>query len=181
MDRCAGFRLLADYNRWMNDKVYEAAGRLDAAALAVDRRAFFGSILGTLNHLVVADLTWLGRFSQHPAWPSLRDSLREWPVPASLDHVLYPDFVELRERRGRLDRLFQAWVCAMKDSDLETPLEYRNMKGVLARRETGSLVLHLFNHQTHHRGQTTTLLTQAGQDVGVTDLLMLIPNMAEAG
>jgi len=179
MDRCANLRLLAEYNRWMNDKVYEAAGRLDAPALVADRGAFFGSILGTLNHLVAADLIWLGRFREHSASPPLLGALDAWPVPGSLDHLLYPDFAELREHRRRLDALIADWAAALREADLDIPLEYRNTKGVLARRDLGSLAVHLFNHQTHHRGQATTLLTQAGQDVGVTDLLMLIPNLAE--
>lgn len=180
MDRCANLRLLAEYNRWMNDKVYEAADRLDTTSLTADRGAFFGSILGTLNHLVAADLIWLGRFREHPALPALLDALDTWPTPASLDHLLYADFAELREQRRRLDALIADWAAALREPDLDIPLEYRNTKGVLARRDLGSLAVHLFNHQTHHRGQTTTLLTQAGEDVGVTDLLMLIPNQAEA-
>lgn len=181
MDRCANLRLLAEYNRWMNDKVYEAAGRLDAGALAADRGAFFGSILGTLNHLAAADLIWLGRFREHPVRPALLEALDAWPVPASLDHLLYADFAELRAHRRQLDALIVDWAAALREPDLDIPLEYRNTRGVLARRDLGSLAVHLFNHQTHHRGQATTLLTQAGEDVGVTDLLMLIPNLAEIG
>jgi len=179
MDRCANLRLLAEYNRWMNDKVYQAAGRLDDAALRVDRGAYFGSILGTLNHLLAADLIWLGRFRQHARRPALLEALDAWPVPDSLDHLLYPDFGALSGHRRELDALIESWAAALQDADLDVPLEYRNTKGVLARRDLGSLGVHLFNHQTHHRGQVTTLLTQAGQDVGVTDLLMLIPNLAD--
>ena len=79
------FALLADYNQWMNRKLYAAAGTLDAEALARDRGAFFGSILGTLNHLVVADTIWLKRFAAHPAHARALDALAEVPSPTALD------------------------------------------------------------------------------------------------
>ncbi|MEC8081230.1 MAG: DinB family protein, partial [Pseudomonadota bacterium] len=67
----AHFELLATYNQWMNNKVYEAALRLENTELTKDRGAFFGSILGTLNHIYVGDIIWLKRFSSHPTSPSL--------------------------------------------------------------------------------------------------------------
>ena len=180
MDRCANLRLLAGYNRWMNEKVYAAAGRLDAAALAADRGAFFGSILGTLNHLMAGDLIWFGRLAQHPTQPMALAALSEWPKPAALNQVLFPDFAVLREHRERLDALIETWAGVLCDADFDVTLEYRNVQGVPARRDFGGLVTHVFNHQTHHRGQVTTLLTQAGEDVGATDLLLLLKNQLES-
>ena len=76
--------------------------------------------------------------------------------------------------RSRLDGHISDWVAALTEQDVEQHLAYSNMKGVPAQRPYASLMLHFFNHQTHHRGQASTLLFQAGQDVGVTDLLALI-------
>ena len=81
----------------------------------------------------------------------------------------------LSEERKKLDAIIIAWAAELSPADLDHVLDYRNMKGVPQRKLYGSLVLNLFNHQTHHRGQATTLLSQAGLDVGVTDLLALIP------
>jgi len=173
--------LMAGYNQWMNARVYEAAGKLSQEDLAVDRKAFFGSLLGTLNHIVVGDTVWLKRFATHPARHRALDPIRSMPTPASLDQVLFNDFVPLRNHRERLDNIIKEWAASLKDADLEHTLEYTNMKQVPARRSFAWLVLHFFNHQTHHRGQATTLLSQAGQDVGVTDLLMLIPDEAQQG
>lgn len=180
MSLCAQFVLMAEYNQWMNARVYAAAGRLSREEFARNRGAFFGSILGTLNHLVVADLTWLRRFAAHPARPPVLDALEGWPVPTALAQVLFDELEPLREQRQQMDRLIRDWAGMLRDDDLGQPLSYRNMQGVAARRPFSSLVLHFFNHQAHHRGQVSTLLTQAGQDLGVTDLLMLIPNDAEA-
>lgn len=176
MTLLAHFALLADYNRWMNEKVYAAAARLPAAERTAARGAFFDSIVGTLNHLVVADLVWLRRFAQHPNAPAVLQELSAWPVPQALAEPVYPDFDALAAQRPRLDDLISRWVAALSEADLASALEYRNMQGVPARRAFSSVLMHVFNHQTHHRGQVTTLLTQAGEDVGVTDLLVLIPN-----
>lgn len=175
--RIAHLQLLAEYNRWMNDRVYSAASRLDPEELARDRGAFFGSILGTLNHLVVADTLWLRRFARHPRqWPQIAPVL-QLPVPASLDAILFPTLAELRQHRGELDAWILEWTAALLDEDLDTPLHYTNSKGQPYCRELHGLLLHVFNHQTHHRGQVTTLLTQAGVDVGITDLLVLLPEL----
>jgi uncharacterized damage-inducible protein DinB len=95
--------------------------------------------------------------------------------PDALDQILHSDLGALREERRQLDALIAAWTAELSIADLDHVLEYRNMKGEPMRKLFGSLVLNLFNHQTHHRGQATTLLSQAGIDVGVTDLVALIP------
>ncbi|UAW98565.1 DinB family protein [Halopseudomonas nanhaiensis] len=172
----ARFTLLADYNQWMNAKVYEAAAQLDEAELTRDRGAFFGSILGTLNHILVADTIWLQRFAKHPRCHTLLQQVSELPSPAGLDQMLFDDLAELARQRSWMDRQIIDWVQALTDDDLELVLSYHNTKGVAAGKRFSSLMLHLFNHQTHHRGQVTTLLSQAGVDVGVTDLLALIPD-----
>ncbi len=169
-------RQMAAYNTWMNSRLYEAAARLPADALSLDRKAFFGSILGTLNHIVVGDTLWLKRFATHPAgYPEL-DPVRALAQPTALDQLLFQDFAALKQHRERLDAVITAWAKVVTDQDLDHILHYANTKGVISDKRFFNLVMHFFNHQTHHRGQATTLLTQAGVDVGVTDLLMLIPN-----
>lgn len=170
--------LLTTYNQWMNEKLYEAAAHLSPAELAEDRGAFFGSILGTLNHLVVADRIWLKRFATLPAFTDVLRPVSELPDPESLDQILFERFEALREHRQWLDGRILQWIEGLEESDLEQVLAYHNMKGVPSRRRVSQLLLHFFNHQTHHRGQTTTLLSQVGEDVGVTDLLMLIPEVS---
>ncbi|HZP87178.1 MAG TPA: DinB family protein [Burkholderiales bacterium] len=175
MDVLRHIRLLAQYNHWMNEKIYAAAGTLSAEQISEGRGAFFGSILGTLNHLVVTDIIWLQRLGAHPALHRALDAVRQTEAPRALNQILHTDLVSLRDTRKALDETIIAWTNELSPADLDHILDYRNMKGVPQRRLYGSLVLNLFNHQTHHRGQATTLLSQAGVDVGVTDLLALIP------
>lgn len=171
----AAAALMADYNRWMNRRLYDAAATLDAARLAADQGAFFGSILGTLNHVAVADTIWLQRFAAHPAGFSSLAALAASARPASLREPLAPDLAGLRGLRDRLDDMVCAWAAELTPDALAADFAYANMAGVAARRNFGALVQHFFNHQTHHRGQATTLLFQCGVDVGVTDLLAVIP------
>jgi uncharacterized damage-inducible protein DinB len=167
---------MAKYNEWMNTKLYEIAMTLPGEELIANRKAFFGSILGTLNHLAVGDTIWLKRFATHPANYSALELVRNLPTPASLDQILYTDVQSLSNHRRSLDQVIMEWARSITDCDLDHVLHYANTKGVVADKNFFSLVMHFFNHQTHHRGQVTTLLSQAGVDVGVTDLLALIPN-----
>ncbi|MDN3556862.1 DinB family protein [Halomonas maura] len=169
------FVLLAIYNQWMNSKVYEGAGHLSSTDLAKDRGAFFGSILGTLNHILVADTVWLKRFATHPSClNSLRD-VAELQNPTSPDQIVFHDLGRLSEHRIWLDRNIINWVAELSEDDLGFILNYHSIEGFPAKKRYSSLVLHFFNHQTHHRGQVSTLLSQAGVDIGVTDLLAQIP------
>lgn len=176
MDRADHLRLMADYNAWMNHRLYEAAAGLSAAELAADRGAFFGSILGTLEHLVVSDTIWLKRFAEHRSGGPLAP-VRDLPQPKALAEIQFGALGPLRERRELLDRLIGRWATSLDDADLDVPLHYRNSRGETFIKPFGALCLHLFNHQTHHRGQATTLFSQAGVDVGTTDLLAMIPSL----
>lgn len=168
--------LLARYNEWINARLYQSAEKLTAAELALDRHAFFGSIIGTLNHIVVGDTIWLSRFATHPARHAALDPIRQAEIPSTLSAVVFTDIASLHRHRQQLDQIINRWVAQLTEDDLAHTLHYKNMKGVAGAKNFASLVLHFFNHQTHHRGQATTLLMQAGQDVGVTDLLTLIPD-----
>lgn len=167
-------RLLSRYNQWMNDKLYKTSAQLPANELVKDRGAFFGSLLGTLNHIMVADIVWLKRFSTHPANHPALDEIRATQQPQALAQILLDDFSALTEQRSKLDDTIIAWCKQLDAADLKHNLAYQNMKGEAQNKSFDSLMLHFFNHQTHHRGQATTLLSQRGLDVGVTDLLTLI-------
>ena len=174
VNRTEHIALMANYNQWMNRKLYDVALTLTDADLAMDRQAFFGSILGTLNHLALGDTVWLKRFAQHPAGFSALAPMQTVATPADLKQLAFADIRELATYRSWLDQLIVDWSHTVQETDLDHRLHYSNMRGVTADKDFFSLLVHFFNHQTHHRGQATTLLTQAGLDVGTTDLLALI-------
>ncbi len=176
MNLLVNLRLLATYNQTMNARLYLLAGELPAAVLKENKGAFFGSIQNTLNHLLVGDILWLNRYAKHPAQFSALAALDQFPIPSALDQLLFEDFAEQSAQRTKLDAIIVAFVEELSATDLTTNLHYHSTKGVPFTRNFGSLLLHFFNHQTHHRGQTTTLFSQCGVDVGVTDFLAVIPN-----
>lgn len=153
--------LMARYNQWMNLKLYDAAARLSDAQRKEDRGAFFKSIHGTLNHLLYGDLAWLCRFTGRSS-----DGLH----PA----LGIDDFEALRARRIAVDEELLAWAGTLTPAWLAADFTYFSMAYAGSfTRPAWTLVVHLFNHETHHRGQVTTLLSQLGVDVGATDLPLL--------
>jgi uncharacterized damage-inducible protein DinB len=162
MDGVEHARTMARYNRWMNGKVYECSARLSDAQRKEDMGAFFKSIHGTLNHLLVGDSVWMGRFVG-PVF-----------VPASLAQELHSDFDALRRARQAMDDRIVAWAEGLTEAALASQLNYTSIVNPAPRSmPMGLAVVHFFNHQTHHRGQLTTLLMQRGIDPGVTDLMWL--------
>lgn len=169
---------LADYNRWMNEKLYAAAATLGAEALHRDMKAYFGSIHGTLNHLAVADTLWLKRLAGHPARFASVAFLNEVEAPPVLNHHLFDDFAALTAYRGRLDQALRDVCAEVSEAQLDEPFDYLTTKGVAGRKLLFGVLLHVFNHQAHHRGQATTLFQQLGVDVGPTDFILLEPDAA---
>ena len=160
VDYCKRF---SRYNRWQNQSVYAAAASLPDGTRKRNMGAYFKSIHATLNHLLVGDQLWLDRLDGTPT------------IITSLHQELYNDFDELREQRERADSRLDRFVASLDDAKLAGDLTFWRLSG-----DKGELTLPLtlammqfFNHQTHHRGQVTTLLMQCGVDVGVTDLPML--------
>jgi len=170
------FELMAKYNQWINVQFYQAAKNLPQEKLDQDLGAYFSSISGTLNHILVGDILWLKRFAGHPANFTSLDSLQGFDTPPSLDQQLYKSFEELQQNRKKIDEIIRSLCGQIQEIDLDHKLSYNNSEGLPFHKNFGSLLQHLFNHQTHHRGQISTLLYQQGVDVGATDLLMKIPD-----
>lgn len=170
----AQFALMARYNGWMNEKMYAAAARLPASEWGAERKAFFGSLAGTLHHLILTDTIWLQRFAAHPVRYLALDAARMLPTPGALAETTPPPLPLLWERRQMLDAVISGWVTELREEHLDQTLHYRRLNGETGAKRFGHVIAHFFNHQTHHRGQASTLLCQAGVDIGPTDLLMLI-------
>ncbi|WP_426958888.1 DinB family protein [Muricoccus radiodurans] len=161
-------RMMAAYNTEMNRRTYGAAARLSDAERKSDRGAFFGSLHGTLSHLVWADTIWMSRFDGGPG-PGV--GIKESPT-------MEPDFDALWGLRQALDVRIAAWAEGLSPDWLAKDLTY--FSGAVGReltRRTAVLVTHLFNHQTHHRGQAHALLTAMGQDTGATDLPFILSDV----
>jgi uncharacterized damage-inducible protein DinB len=153
---------MARYNAWQNANIYDAAGRLTDEDRKADRGAFFGSIQATLNHILWADQMWLMRFgaAPKPAAQSIAEGL-----------AAYPDWDGLVAARRDLDCIIQDWADGLDASALEGEMTWFSAAtGRELTKPKAFLAMHLFNHQTHHRGQVHALLTGFGVKPGVTDL-----------
>ena len=155
-------RTMAAYNRWINERLYDVCATLAGDERKADRSAFFKSIHGTLNHLLLGDKIWMGRFTNQPF------------AARSLDQELYAEFAELRFERARMDDAIVAWAATLTDEALQGKLVYTSIVNPEQRSyDLSTCVEHFFNHQTHHRGQLTTLLSQLGLAYGATDLIAM--------
>ena len=154
------FDQLAAYNRWANRRVYNDASTLPDEVRKRGAGLFFGSVHGTLNHLLVADYIWMRRFTG------------DGPQPERLNQILYEDFGELRAAREREDERIFGFITGLDGYD--RVITYQNSTGKTFQQALGGALTHFFNHQTHHRGQVHAGLTIAGiREPAPLDLLVL--------
>lgn len=153
---------MARYNRWQNDSIYTAASTLSDADRRKDRGAFFGSIHATLNHVLWGDQIWMARFSDTPEPVSPG-------IPGSVEQ--YPDWNDLVVARQSFDNTVLDWASTLDAAWLSQELSwYSGAMRQDVSRPAALLVVHMFNHQTHHRGQVHAMLTASGARPGDTDL-----------
>ena len=161
----AYLRTMAEYNAEMNRRLYAAAARLSEAERRLPRGAFWGSIHGTLNHLLWGDQQWMSRFDD---WPKPMIAIKQ-------SAGLFDDFEGLRTERERADRAISRWAGTVGEAWLgEDLVWFSGAAQREMRRKKGPLVVHFFNHQTHHRGQAHAALTMRGIDPGDTDLFLVV-------
>lgn len=156
----AHFRRLAAYNRWANQMLYEAAGKLSGDAFTAPRVGFFPSLSKTLNHILVGDTVWMGRLDGTGA-----------PGITSLDQTLHADFAPLAKARAAMDDRIVAFVDGVSAQRLDETLTYRNMAGEAMETAVDQVLTHFFNHQTHHRGQAHAMLSSTEVKPPVLDLI----------
>ena len=144
----ARYRMFAAYNAWCNERLYDAAATLSDADYHADRGAFFKSLHGTLNHLLVGDRIWMQRFTG------------QGDLPKSLDAILYDDFASLRAARRAEDARISRYVEGLREQDLDGTIRYRTFsRPADIEQQLAPALDHFFNHQTHHRGQAHALLS----------------------
>ncbi len=142
--------MMADYNAWANGRLYGMASRLPDEPYRRDVGAFFKSMHGTLNHIMCADLIWMRRLTgagEHPT---------------KLDAIVLDDFPSLSTARQREDRRIIAYVESLSDAQMEETCAYQTLNGTPAKQRRREILAHVFNHQTHHRGQAHAILTVLG-------------------
>lgn len=158
------FRTFARYNRWANQRLYAACAELSDGEHRKPRPAFFKSILGTLNHLLVGDRIWLARIEGTASGIT------------ALDQILHDDFAALETARKAMDERLIALVDGIGEDRLAGDVTYRQIVHPGGDRRTPMRFVlgHLFNHQTHHRGQVHDLLAQTAVLPPSLDLIFFL-------
>lgn len=162
----------AAYNAWANARLYAAVAALPGEAFHAETGVFFGSLCGTLNHLLVADRIWMKRLSG------------SGEAPDRLDAILHEDLSELAEARMAEDRRISDWIAGRSEADFAGVVRFRRVTSPdVIEQPVSDVLAHLFNHQTHHRGQAHALVTRfGGKDAGpVLDLLAYQRETGAAG
>jgi uncharacterized damage-inducible protein DinB len=156
------FSMLARYNQWANGRLYRMAAELPDEAYRRPVGAYFGSLNGTLNHLLTADSIWMHRLTG------------TGDHPAHLDAILFADLAQLQTAREAEDRRIIGYVEGLRDTDIEASWDYQTLNGTAFSQPLRDILAHLFNHQTHHRGQSHAILTALGvAEPAPLDLLLM--------
>ncbi|KJZ20069.1 DinB family protein [Loktanella sp. S4079] len=154
-------QMMAAYNAWQNNGLRDLVQSTSQDVLTRDRGAFFGSIFGTLNHLLWADTVWIARLDKSSGTDvALSESTAFSPTPAVW-----------AAERFRMDGRIAQWADKLHTVDLVGPLSWHSAAlGQTVTKPMSQCVVHMFNHQTHHRGQIHAMLTAAGENPIATDL-----------
>jgi uncharacterized damage-inducible protein DinB len=161
-------RVMAAYNSEMNRRLYAGADQLTDAQRREDRGLFWRSLHGTLNHLLWGDRQWMSRFSD---WPKNT-------IPNPQSPTLFTSYEALKQERVKADASLEAWAAQVDDEWLRQDLVwFSGAAGREMRKPKHGLLVHFFNHQTHHRGQVHAALTGFGIDPGDTDLFLVVPGL----
>jgi uncharacterized damage-inducible protein DinB len=157
------YMMFAGYNAWCNERLYQAAGTVSDADYRADRGAFFKSLHGTLNHLLVADRIWMKRFTGAGA------------APTSLDAILHDDFAALRAARRTQDVLISRYIAGLDEERLGGTVRYVTVvRPQTIEQPLAPALDHFFNHQTHHRGQAHALLSAILGNAGTPSFDLII-------
>jgi uncharacterized damage-inducible protein DinB len=153
--------MMAAYNAWCNERLYDAAAQLSDADYRADRGVFFRSLHGTLNHILVADRIWMKRLTG------------EGDAPNRLDAILFDRLADLRAARAAEDERIVAFVDSLPQERLDKPVSYSSLVNpALITQPLWPVLVHVFNHQTHHRGQAHAVLTGLSVDAPSLDLVL---------
>jgi uncharacterized damage-inducible protein DinB len=148
MTAAAHYRMFGRYNAWANSRLYDAVARLTSEQYRADRGAFFKSVHGTLNHLLVTDRIWMQRFTG------------EGDAPNRLDAILFETFDDLRAARQAEDRRIVDFVDGLDEGRIAATIKYRRVSSREEfEQQLAPALAHWFNHQTRHRGYVHALLT----------------------
>jgi uncharacterized damage-inducible protein DinB len=165
------FQLLSKYNAQTNAEMVGILEKVPAEQVTKDVGSFYGSILGLLNHMLVADVLWLKRFcKQFPALEVIKPKLPAFHMEGWKD-IIWPSFAALKPVRSNVDEAIKQAFDLLSEKDYGSVMEYKGWDGKNMKKTSWLVFLHFFNHQTHNRGQIAVLLDQMAVDNDYSNIL----------
>ncbi|KEQ17536.1 DinB family protein [Endozoicomonas numazuensis] len=169
------FRMLALYNQRMNRQLISVCEELSHEQLHQETHSFFPSIMAYWNHILFGDLIMLQRLVANGLVDVELAILIKLPKATSVNDTFVTTMDELRTVRTIVDSIYLQVTESLSSDDYSKIVSYRTTEGQEIRRSMGAFCQHIFNHQTHHRGQLTCVLSQMGLNFGCTDLPVIVP------
>ena len=178
MGLAENFRMMAKYNQRMNVHLLEVCKQLSPEQLHEETNSFFSSVMCHWNHILFGDLIMLGRLIKNGLVQIEPSILEKLPVATSVNDKFANTLEELVLLRAIVDDVYVKAAQRLTSESCEQTISYKTSEGVALEKTVAEFFQHIFNHQTHHRGQLTCILSQFGLDYGCTDLPMIVPEGA---
>lgn len=175
MSLAKNFKMMSLYNKRMNKQLMTSCLTLPAELTERETKSFFPNIISYWNHILFGDLILLRRLAANEVGQLNSTDLEKLPTPHSPQDIYHHDIVELASLRQQVDELIEYYCASLTEEDCEEFITYTTTEGDLITKAVTDITQHLFNHQTHHRGQLTCVLSQFGVDYGCMDLPVIVP------
>jgi uncharacterized damage-inducible protein DinB len=181
MSLALNFRMMAIYNQRMNQQLIGVCEQLSPEQLNQETHSFFSTVMCHWNHILFGDLIMLRRLTDNGVVEVDTLILQKLPIAKSVTDQFVNNLENLKSLRAVLDEVYVNITQAFTADCCTHIVKYTTTEGGVIERTVGEFFQHLFNHQTHHRGQLTCVLSQFGLDFGCTDLPILVPEGTKIG
>lgn len=174
MSLIKNFRMLALYNQRVNEQLIGVCAALPSDVLNTDTKSFFPTIIDYWNHILFGDLILLGRIAANEVAGLSKEDFSSFPTPKSPTDTYFRTMEDLAILRVKVDKLLVKYCKHLTESDIESVITYTTTEGEVMTKAVADITQHIFNHQAHHRGQLTCVLSQFGADYGCMDLPVIV-------
>ena len=172
----SNFQMMAEYNKCINNQLINCCQLLSNDDLSKDTLSFFPNIISYWNHILFGDLILLGRLAKNEISSLTSNDFNELPTPKSPRDIYHENFTNIVVLRNQVDVLISQYCRDLTDEECDQTITYQTTENQTITKKVADVTQHIFNHQTHHRGQLTCILSQLGVDYGCMDLPVIVPD-----
>lgn len=172
--------MLSVYNQRINNQLIDICLSQPEEIQVKETHSFFSTIIDYWNHILFGDLILLRRLATNKIANLSLEDFSELPVPKSPNDVFHEDLTNIKTLREQVDQILVQFCEDLRESDCEKFITYTTTEGTLMTKAVADVTQHIFNHQAHHRGQLTCVLSQFGIDYGCMDLPFIVTEGSRA-